>query len=107
MQDRSRSSVSWFVVRGQAGRSLKPTSVTICRSDAELGLNRFPERFLNGLKGHPVIDIGKEAFNDQAYGRFARHAAGLEIEDHFFINLSRRGAVRAAHVIGLDFQTGN
>ena len=65
------------------------------------------ERFANALDGDPIKNLLEKSTDDQPRGFLARQPARLGVEDQLFIDFAARGAVRAAHIVALDFQAGD
>src|SRR5437899_5432725 len=69
--------------------------------------NRLPQRFAHAFDRDAVENLLEEARYNHTRRFFARQAAGLEIKDRLVVHSARGGAVRAAHVVGLNFQAGD
>ncbi len=68
--------------------------------------NGLAQCFAYRVNRDAIKDLLKEASDNRANRFFASQAAGLAIEDLFFIDTSSSGSMSAADVIGFDFQTG-
>jgi hypothetical protein len=69
--------------------------------------NRLLEAFAHPFEGDALHDGVEKAFNQDTFGIFGRDATTLEIKQRFLFQLADRGPMRAAHIIGQDFQPGD
>ncbi len=63
--------------------------------------------FANALDGDPVEHLLEESSDNHSRRFFSRQTTALGVENHFVIHAARRGAVRAADIVGLNFEAGN
>jgi hypothetical protein len=69
-----------------------------------LSSDRCAERFADRLDSDSIEDLLEEPGDDHAHGFSPRESSRLGVEDQFFVDSSTGAAVRAADVIGLDFE---
>ena len=72
----------------------------------KLRLNQGAEGFVEIVVGEAVEDLLKETEGEEFVGLFFGDTAGLEIKLLLGVDARGRGAVRAADVVGLDFEAG-
>src|SRR5579864_7817164 len=70
-------------------------------------LQRLRQRFPDRRQLDPVEDVLEEAADDQPLGVLTGQAAGHGVEELVAVDLGKRRAVRAAHVVGEDLEAGN
>src|SRR5579872_3509671 len=102
------SNTSDFLPPGGSSSSVATFSKSDMLSvDTQFPFDRLAECFAHRLDGDPVVDAVEEALDDHVHGLVPRESAAHAIKNLLGVHLAGRGSVRAAHVVGLDFEPGN
>src|SRR5690606_31845681 len=87
---------------------ISSTAATRTRSDTSANLLRDGVAQLADDLGErkPLQHVAEEAEHDKALRFAPRDAAAHDVEQLLLVELTDGGGVRAAHVVGLDFEVG-